>query len=121
MQLAMKAKAQAHELQRRAALEPRLEKELCIGPTPPAVKQQARQQYEPGKSHLGQHAHQPASQPLLTKVSAISTNLQLPTRHYTGFMLLISLSRRYIYGSFPSYIMRLAWPAIQLCLLYFAG
>ena len=48
------------------------------------------------------------SQSLLTKISIVSTNLQLPTRHYTGFMLLISLFRRYIYGSFPSYIMRLS-------------
>ena len=69
MQLAMGAKAQAQELQRRAALEPRLEKELCKGPTSPAAKQQARQQYEPGKSCLGQHAHQSVSQPLLTKIS----------------------------------------------------
>ena len=51
---------------------------------------------------------QSASQPLLTKISIVSTNLQPPTRHYTGFMLLISLFRRYIYWSFPSYIMRLS-------------
>ena len=48
------------------------------------------------------------SQSLLTEISIVSTNLQLPTRHYTGFTLLISLFRRYIYGSFPSYIMRLS-------------
>ena len=48
------------------------------------------------------------SQSLLTEISIVSTNSQLPTRHYTGFMLLISLFRRYIYGSFPSYIMRLS-------------
>ena len=48
------------------------------------------------------------SQSLLTEISIVSTNLQLPTRHYTGFMLLISLFRRYIYESFPSYIMRLS-------------
>ena len=50
---------------------------------------------------------QSVSQSLLTEISIVSTNLQLPTRHYTGFMLLISLFCRYIYGSFPSYIMRL--------------
>ena len=43
---------------------------------------------------------QPVSQSLLTEISIVSTNLQLPTRrHYTGFMLLIIslFLRRYIY------------------------
>ena len=58
------------------------------------------------------------SQSLLTEISIVSTNLQLPTRHYTGFMLLASLFCRYIYGSFPSYIMRLS--SDMLCMVCYS-